>query len=86
MTKKDLISKLREDKSLTKAQAQMMVDGVIDALADALKTEDRVAIPGLGVFKAKIKPARTLRRPYDGQMIDVPERRVVTFKATKALS
>lgn len=83
MTSKELIQKFQKEQGLSKGAAEKAAKGVFAALADALQTEDRVQIPGVGVFKAKIKPARQVRRPMDGAMIDVPERRVVTFKPTK---
>ena len=83
MTRKDLIQKVQQDQGLSKAAAEKAVKSVFDALASALQTEDRVPIPGLGVFKAKTKEAHEVYSALTGKTHSVPERRVVTFKAAK---
>lgn len=85
MNKADIINKVHEEVGVTKADAERMMDLVIDTLTDTLKSGDEVSIAGLGIFSAKMRNARTARNPRTGEPIEVPAMRVPKFRAAKAL-
>jgi DNA-binding protein HU-beta len=58
---------------------------MIDSVTSSLKKGDEVSIAGLGIFSAKMRPARTGRNPRTGESISVPAMRVPKFRAAKAL-
>lgn len=69
----------------TKAQAEEVVDMMIDAIVSTLKKGDEVSIAGLGIFSTKTRAARQARNPRTGESIQVPAMRVPKFRAAKAL-
>lgn len=85
MNKAALVDKVHDMLGSTKAEAERVVDGIIDAVTDALKKGDEVSIAGLGIFSTKMRPARTGRNPRTGETIKVPAMRVPKFRAAKAL-
>jgi len=69
----------------TKAQAEEVVDMMIDSIVMTLKKGDEVSIAGLGIFSTKTRAARQARNPRTGAAIQVPAMRVPKFRAAKAL-
>lgn len=69
----------------TKADAERAVEAMIDAIVSSLKKGDEVSVAGLGIFKTKMRAARTARNPRTGESVHVPSMRVPKFQAAKAL-
>ena len=85
MNKADLAAKVHDMLDCTKADAERVVEALIDSITKTLKSGDEVSIAGLGIFSAKMRPARTGRNPRTGETIQVPAMRVPKFRAAKAL-
>jgi DNA-binding protein HU-beta len=85
MNKADIVAKLSDTHSVTKADAERMVEHVIEWIGMALKSGEEVSIAGLGIFEAKMRPARKARNPRTGEEITVPSMRVPKFRAAKGL-
>lgn len=85
MNKADIIGKVHETLGSSKADAERAVETVIDCITDSLKKGQEVSVAGLGIFSAKMRPARQGRNPRTGESIEVPAMRVPKFRAAKAL-
>ncbi|MFM2374872.1 MAG: hypothetical protein RLZZ234_867 [Candidatus Parcubacteria bacterium] len=85
MNKADIIAKVHDVLGTSKADAERAVECMIDSVVVSLKKGDEVSIAGLGIFSAKMRPARTGRNPRTGESISVPAMRVPKFRAAKAL-
>ena len=85
MNKADIITKVHEVLGGTKADAERAVECMIDSVVGSLKKGDEVSVAGLGIFSAKMRPARQGRNPRTGENIEVPAMRVPKFRASKAL-
>ncbi|MDD3429036.1 MAG: HU family DNA-binding protein [Oscillospiraceae bacterium] len=85
MTKADLITKVAEDASLTKKDAEKAVSAVLEAVTDALVNGDKVALVGFGTFEVRNRPARKGRNPRTKEEITIPATKAPAFKAGKAL-
>jgi DNA-binding protein HU-beta len=86
MNKSDLIDAIANGSGLTKADAKKALDATMDAITDALKNGDRVALVGFGSFSVSTRSARKGRNPRSGAEIDIPAKKVVKFKAGAELS
>jgi len=84
VVKADLVAKVAEI-GITRKQAAQVVDGVLDAIKDALAGGDKVSLIGFGTFSVKERAARDGRNPRTGKKIRIPKKKVPTFKAGKAL-
>lgn len=86
MSKQNLIDTVALETSTSKAEAERAVNAVLHALQSELKAGNKVAIVGFGSFQVKHQPARDARNPSNGEIIVVPAKNVVKFKAgTKLL-
>ena len=85
MNKAELVEAVAESADLTKAAASRALDAALDAMTQALKEGDQVALVGFGTFQVKDRAARTGRNPRTGETIEIAAARVPGFKPGKAL-
>ena len=82
MNKKDLKDFVADDAGVTKAEAGIMIDAVLDGIKEGLAADAKVTLVGFGTFTAVKRAARKARNPKTGEPIDVPEKVVPKFKAS----
>ncbi len=85
MNKQDIAEKVHGVLGGTKADSERAVETMVETIVDALKKNEDVSIAGLGIFKTKMRAARTARNPRTGESVNVPSMRVPKFQAAKAL-
>ena len=85
MNKQDLAESVQGVLGSTKADAERAVESIIDAIVKGLKGGEEISIAGLGIFKTKMRAARTARNPRTGESVAVPAMRVPKFQPAKAL-
>lgn len=86
MNKQELISVIAGKAGLTKVDAKKGLDATIEAVGEALKAGDKVALVGFGSFSVSKRSARTGRNPQSGKEIKIPAKKVVRFKPGADLS
>ncbi|EJX04595.1 Histone-like bacterial DNA-binding protein [gut metagenome] len=79
MNKTDLVNAVAAA-GLTKVDSKKAVDAVLDAIADALKEGDKVALLGFGTFSISERPARTGINPATKEKIQIAAKKVIKFK------
>ncbi len=83
------LSKIVADRmGVSQAAAADATAAVLDSIEQALSENDRVTLTGFGTFSVKERAARQMRAiagENAGQMIDVPARKYVAFKAGNTL-
>jgi DNA-binding protein HU-beta len=85
VNKSQLIDKIAAGADISKAAAGRALDSMIDAVTEALKKDDQVALVGFGTFSVRERSARTGRNPQTGETIQIAAAKVPSFKAGKAL-
>ena len=85
MNKLELISILKEQADLSKAEAAGVIDLFFDNMADVLARGDRVEIRGLCSFYVKEYDAYTGRNPKTGEKVGIKPKKLPFFKAGKEL-
>ncbi|WP_372878739.1 HU family DNA-binding protein [Spongiibacter marinus] len=85
MNKSELIDAIAESADLSKASAGRALDAVVEAITNALKSDDSVSLVGFGTFSVKERAARTGRNPQTGAPIEIAAAKIPSFKAGKAL-
>lgn len=86
MTKAELIAVIADDAGITKAAAAMALESYINTVAKELKKSGKIGLVGFGTFSVVKRKAREGRNPQTGKTIKIPARKVVKFKAGKALA
>jgi DNA-binding protein HU-beta len=85
MNKSELIEAMAEAADIPKAAAGRALDGLVDAVTEALRNGDQVSLVGFGTFSVKERAARTGRNPQTGATIEIAASKIPGFKAGKAL-
>ncbi len=85
LNKKALAEAIAESNNITKKLAAEIVDSAIATIVETLKEGNKVDLFGLGKFEVKTRAARQTMNPRTREVVDVPETRVPSFKASKAL-
>jgi len=85
VNKNDLVTAVANSTGLSKTDAGKAVDGVFDAITDALKGGDEVRLVGFGTFAVSSRAASEGRNPRTGEKIKIPASKQPKFKAGKGL-
>ncbi len=83
MTNDELIAKVAEATGQKKIDIQKAMDVMIETITQTVKTNGKVNITGLGIFKLKDKKARVGRNPKTGETVQVPARKAPKFLPSK---
>lgn len=85
MNKNDLIAVVAERSGLSKADAAKAVEGVFDAISEALRKGDEVRLIGFGTFSVARRKTSTGRNPRTGEPMTIKASVQPRFKAGKGL-
>ena len=69
MNKKDLVGKIALDARLTRNQASLALDALLEGIQASLVRGDRVTISGFGTFGVSHRKARKIRNPKSGHAV-----------------
>ena len=86
MIKSGLIQKVADKMGLTKKDALVIVDSLLNSMTEALARNDKIGIRGLGSLRVRQRRARIGRNPKTGEKVQVPAKRVAYFNMGKELS
>lgn len=86
MKKSELTERVSEKiEILTKKQIETIIDMIFENMKEALSRGEKIEIRGFGNFKVKQRQARTARNPKTSEILQVPPKRAISFKMSKAL-
>ncbi len=85
MNKAQLIQKIAENGNMTKKDAEVALNAVVAAIADAVAAGEKVQVSGFGSFDVKAREARTGRNPKTGEAVEIAASKRVVFSAAQAL-
>ncbi|MGB6012710.1 MAG: HU family DNA-binding protein [Desulfobacterales bacterium] len=85
MNKLELISALKSEANITKAEAARVVEIFFDNMAEALAKGERVEIRGLCSFFVKDYKSYTGRNPKTGEKVIIKPKKLPFFKSGKEL-
>ena len=86
MNKTELVNAIAEKANLSKVDAKNALDAALNAVAEALAANDKVALIGFGTFSVSEKGERTGLNPRTNEKIVIPARKAVKFKAGAELN
>lgn len=85
VNKSQLVDLIAEKADLSKTQAKVALEGILESIQESLTEGDPVQLIGFGTFKVNHRAARTGRNPQTGADIQIPAANVPAFTAGKAL-
>lgn len=85
MKKSELIEDLAAAAEVTKPQARIMVDRLVELIHTSVRKEGRFPMSGLGTFAVGKRAARTGRNPATGEKIKIKATNTAKFRAAPDL-
>lgn len=85
MNKAGLVDYVAEAAGITKKDAKSAVDAFMEGVQSGLVQDGEVKLVGFGSFKTSVRAAREGRNPQNGEVIQIPEKTVPSFKASDNL-
>lgn len=86
MNKVELVAAIAAEAGLTKVDAQKALEASIKAISEALVKGDNVQLIGFGTFAVVERAERNGVNPATGKAITIAAKKVIKFKAGKALA
>ncbi len=83
MNKGELVDKIAEKASVTKKEADLVLSAALDAIMEAVSSDDKVTLVGFGSFEPRERKAREGRNPKTGEAMTIPATVVPAFSAGK---
>ena len=87
MYMKLLIEKTAKETELSQAKVREVIRTFFKYLSEQFKDakpKENLVIPGYGTFKVVKRKARKGRNPQTGEIVEIPPRKVLTFKPSEA--
>ncbi|ODN70889.1 integration host factor subunit beta [Methylobrevis pamukkalensis] len=86
MIKSELVQRIAaQNPHLYQRDIENIVNTILDTIAGAMASGDRVELRGFGAFSVKSRPARIGRNPRTGEKVEVEEKHVPFFKTGKEM-
>ncbi len=85
LTKADIIEAVQEKAGFHEKQSVEVVENILELMKRSLEDGEDVLISGFGKFNVMEKAPRKGRNPATGDDLELPARRVVTFKCSGLL-
>lgn len=85
MTKAELVDGVARNSGLSKKDAEVIVQTVLESIIDSLKGGEKVELRGFGSFRLRDRASRQGRNPKTGEKVFVPAKKVPYFKPGKEL-
>lgn len=86
MNKVELVAAIAAEAGLTKVDAQKALEASVKAISEALVKGENVQLIGFGTFAVVERAERNGVNPSTGKAIKIAAKKVVKFKAGKALA
>ncbi len=83
--KTQLIQMLADKTGVSKKDAAMHLEAIVETLTTLLRKGEKINITGLGIFKVADRKAREGRNPRTGETIHIPASKKLRFTASKVL-
>lgn len=85
MTKAEMINEVANRSEQTRSRTEKVLEAFIEYVGDELRNGEKVMVSGFGTFEVSMRAARTGKNPATGETIEIPARKGVKFKPSKAL-
>lgn len=83
MNKGELIDAVAAKASVTKKEADAVLTAALEAIMEAVSSNDKVTLVGFGSFESRERKAREGRNPKTGEKMEIPATKVPAFSAGK---
>jgi DNA-binding protein HU-beta len=86
ITLNEFSQKIAEARGLKKSETKDFIEAILSTIVRATAAGDKIVFPGFGSFSLRTAAARKRMNPRTGETVDVPEKQVLKFRASKKVS
>lgn len=86
MNKTELINAISDKSGLSKVDSKKALEAFIESVSEEMKKGSKVALVGFGTFSVTDKAARKGINPRTKEVIDIPAKKAIKFKAGAELA
>ncbi len=83
MIKQDIVAEVVNRTGLSKTEAAIAVETVVETMKRSLERGERIELRGFGVFNVRPRKTGIGRNPRTGQQVTIPPGKAVRFKPGK---
>ena len=83
MNKEELLTEISKSAKVTKKDAGLVLDSLMETIQKTVKKGDKVTLVGFGTWEARKRAARKGRNPQTGKEIKIAAKTVPAFSAGK---
>ena len=80
MTRADLITEVSRVVEITRKEAEVVVETILESVAQGVRKGDKVELRGFGSFRTRQRAGRIGRNPKTGERVEVPPKTIAFFK------
>ena len=84
-TEKQLADAISKELNLTILTGRSFVKKLLEMVREDLQVTGRSELRGLGTFAVHNRPGRSTVHPTTGERVQIPQRKAVRFRASKAV-
>lgn len=85
MRRRELVAAVARKAGITREQAKLVLDTVLEGVMESLRAGRPVRFPGFGTFSIVQRPEREGRSPATGRPIKIPPRKTARFRPGRAM-
>ncbi|HOX41625.1 MAG TPA: HU family DNA-binding protein [bacterium] len=83
MNKNELVNEVARKTGLSRREAEVGVQTMLDLIIKGLVSGDKVTLTGFGTFDVGVRKERTGVNPRTGSSIQIPQTKMPRFKPSK---
>jgi len=83
MTKADLVEEISRVVEITRREAEVVAETILESVVNAMRDGDGVEIRGFGSFRTRQRAGRIGRNPKTGESVEVPPKTIAYFKPSQ---
>lgn len=80
MTKNELVSAIAKRSGISKADVEHVINNSLNVIRETVASGDSIIIRGFGTIEPKLRKAKKARIIATGETVNIPARKVPTFK------
>jgi DNA-binding protein HU-beta len=81
MNRAKLISLVAQRANISDRSCEEVLKHLTDTITDQMALGEKITISGFGTFETKLRKSTIARNPKTGELMDIAEQNVATFRA-----
>ncbi len=84
-TQNAMSDKISKEVGISRQKGRNFLQKVLKMISDDIVYTGRIELKGIGVFEVDTRPPQTITHPVTGEIIQLPEKRILRFRSSRAI-